>query len=156
MAPDPPPATPPPPPETEHALAPLKLEWPGWLSVPGANLSAQRAYPAGKIVTATFSACPGDVLRKPSQGCLEKVFDTIEKLDDVYDYFESLLEEHGFAAEEEQGKVPGENFGSLRMREYPEPGDENYYRQVQVFLRELSTTGRTRIEVTYMVKNESH
>ena len=155
IAPDPPPA-PPPPPRAEQAIAPLKLEWPAWLSIPGANLSAQRANPPGKIVTTSFTACPGDVVHKPSQGCLEKVFDTIEKLDDVYDYFDSLLVEHGFVAEEDSGKTLGETFASLKVREYPEPQDEDYYRQVQFFLRELSTTGRTKIEITFQVKCQPH
>jgi len=146
----------------EQIFTPLPLQWPDWLSLPGGKLVSQRTNPHGRVPTWVAESCPGDVIGKPSQGCLEKVFDSTEPFKDVYGYFEDLLTLHNYTTEAPStkpyaniamGKSIGDRFGSLKMREYPEPQDEDYYRQIQVFIRELSTTGHTKIEITFLVKN---
>ena len=140
-------------------LAPLRLEWPAWLELPGAPPASQRTNPPGRIGRWAEETCPGDVMGKPSQGCLKRVYQCSNNLKEVYQFFEGLLYQHGYTTENlskqpyanlQLGKSIGDVFASLTMREYPAPQDENYYRQVIVFMRQPQTT--TKVEITFMVK----
>jgi hypothetical protein len=153
---DEPPAEAPAPP----ILPPLPLEWPDWLQVPQARLTSQRTNPPGRIGVGTEDTCPGDVIGQPSQGCLKKVYVSSLKLNDAYEYMSGLLEQYGYSAQPLNAQ-PNANVGlgkwisgalaSLTMREYPEPRQENYYRQLDIFLRQPGARSTT-VEVTFLVK----
>jgi hypothetical protein len=144
----------------DRVLGPLLLEWPDWLETPRGRLVSKRTNPRGRIGQWSEESCPGDVLGKPSQGCLKRVYETSAKLNEVYQYFADLLEQHGYTthipngqvyADMQLGKWIADVFGSLTMREYPDPRVENQYRQLNIFLRQPSAT--TKVEITFLVKN---
>jgi hypothetical protein len=146
---------------TASASTPLRLEWPSWLDLPGARLLARGTKARGRIVAGSAETCTGDVLGKPSQGCLEKVFESPGKVMEVYAYYEDLLERYGYTdkspsskpyASVALGKNPSDTFASLTMREYPTQ-DPDYYRQVTVFLRQLSNTSTTKAELSFLIKS---
>ena len=148
------------PPPGERALSPLRMEWPAWLELPGGRVVSQRSSPRGRIATWSVETCPGDVIGKPSQGCLKRVYESPRSLMDAYGYFESLLEQHGYSTE-----IPGQqarpdsplsksiadDVASLTLREYPAPEHDDYYRQIDVFIR--PSQAKTRVEITFQVNN---
>jgi hypothetical protein len=145
------------------ALAPLRLEWPAWLMAPDARMISQRTKAAGQTVRGSAETCPGDVLGKPSQGCLERVYKSTRALSDLYDYFGDLLGQNGYTthspsnepyADLPLGNSIGEPFAQLNMREYPVPMDATQYRQIRIFMRQPQTP-TTQVEITFMVKGGS-
>jgi hypothetical protein len=147
--PDPPPAPP-----KVTAPAPLELEWPDWLEIPDAVLISEQTNPPGSEGKSLAETCPGDVLGKPSQGCLDKVYQSTDQLPDLYEYFAALLEQHGYAsqANTDPGKAIAAPSASLTMREYPSPQAASYYRQLNVYLRQPDTP-ETRVEIAFLVHN---
>jgi hypothetical protein len=152
----------PPPPEPAPDLLPeLRLEWPLWLGIEGAQPLSQRTNPSGRVGGAAGS-CPGDALGKPSRGCLQRVFESSSTIRDVFGYFESILENHGYTAQSpgrdayanpQLWKKVADVNSSMRMREYPEPREPEYYRQIDVSLRQPLATGSTKVELTFLVHN---
>jgi len=80
----------------------------------------------------------------------------------VYEYFENLLAQNGFttqtasrepSANLQTGTWSTDVFASLTMRQYPGPGQANYYRQVDVFLRQPPSVRMTKAEITFSIKN---
>jgi hypothetical protein len=142
-------------------LAPLRLEWPGWLVVPGGKLVSQRTIPPVRVGNGLADTCPGDVIGQPSQGCLQRVYQSSDQLKDLYEYFDGLLGGRGFATRGiptqpndymDLGKFIRPPFASLTMREYPVPQEETYYRQLNVFLRQPQTP-TTKVEISFLVRN---
>jgi hypothetical protein len=145
----------------DRMLPALRLEWPEWLQVPGGRLTSQRTNPAGRVPTWSVESCPGDVIAKPSQGCLARVYESSSQLGSLYEYLGGLLEQHGYTAQSaspqpganlELGKWIAEPFAQLKVREYPVQWADTYYRQIHIFLRQPKTP-TTKIEITFMVKN---
>jgi hypothetical protein len=145
----------------DSSLSPLRLEWPAWLQVPGGVLISQRAKPRGRIVTGSADSCPGDVLGKPSQGCLTRVYESHVPLASLYSYFGSLLQQNGYTTQNpterpysnpQSGSWIADPLAELKMRQYPAPGDDSYYRHVEIFLRQPRTP-RTKVEITFLTKN---
>jgi hypothetical protein len=147
--------------EEERILAPLVLEWPAWLEVPGGRLVSQRTNPPGRYGKGLEDTCPGDVLGRPSQGCLKRVYESSGTLKDLYEHFDNLLEGHGYAtrgasretnAYPDLGKYIAPPFASLTMRHYPAPPEGTYYHQLNIFLRQPQTPG-TKVEIAFLVRN---
>lgn len=160
LKPDPPPA--PPASAGGRDMPPLALEWPAWLAIPGGRLISERTNPPGRITPVSVDVCPGDVLGKPSQGCLLKVFESSSPLEDLYQYFDDLLSRNGFNAPEaapgtpatpaDLGKWLAPPFASLKVRAYPAPGAESYYSQLNIFLRQPQTPD-TKVDIAFLVRN---
>ena len=151
------------PPPTDRSFLPLRLEWPAWLEVPGGRLISKRTNPPGRIGKWLVETCPGDVLGKPSQGCLARVYQSSRRLRELYEYFDGLLGQYGYTTQSastkpyanlELGKFIAEPFAQLKMREYPGQGDETYYQQIVIFIRQPQSP-TTKVEITFMVKNGS-
>ena len=152
---------PPPDAPQARALPPLVWEWPDWLEVSGGRLISQRTNPRGRVGKGSEDTCPGDVIAKPSQGCLKRVYESSEDLNDAYEEMVSLLEAHGYTTESaskepyanlQLGKSIGDVFAQMTMRQYPAPSDPNYYAQMNVFLRRPPQATSTQVEITYMLK----
>jgi hypothetical protein len=149
-------------PPPKDLLPELRLEWPLWLGIEGAQPLSQRTNPRGRVGKAAAETCPGDVLGKPSRGCLQRVFESSSTIRDVFGYFESVLENHGYTAESPGRdayanpvlwKKIAEVNSSMRMREYPAPREPEYYRQIDVVLRQPLASGNTKAEITFLVHN---
>jgi hypothetical protein len=164
VLPGPPPGSQPPAtPATSAAAeptAPLRLEWPAWLAIPGGQLVSQRTNPPGRAGVGPDATCPGDVAGKRSQGCLKKVYTSSRPMKEVYEELGNLLERNGFSTESaskkpyanlQLGKSVGDVFGSLNMRQYPDRQNEDVYRQLDIFLRQPSESG-TKVQITFIVK----
>jgi len=161
LRPDPPPAPATPAPPAPRVLEPLLLEWPDWLDVPDARLVLQWTNPPGRIGRGLTETCPGDVIGKPSQGCLERVYESSDSLKDLYEYFSDLLQQHGYDthgsgaqpyANLDLGKFDAAPFASLTVREYPVPQEAASYRQLNIFLRQPGTPV-TKVEIAFLVRN---
>ncbi|HTS25501.1 MAG TPA: hypothetical protein VMH81_06485 [Bryobacteraceae bacterium] len=152
----------PPTPPEDLVIAPLTLEWPDWLEVPGGRLVSERTNPRGRFGKGLEDTCPGDVLGKPSQGCLQKVYQSSRQLRDLYEYFDDLLYRHGFVTQGSStkpyayidlGKTYGAPFASITMRQFPVPQDETSYRQFNIFLRQPQVPGPTKVEIAFLVNS---
>jgi hypothetical protein len=152
---------PPPAPPAVRSLPALLLEWPDWLEAPGGRLTSQRTNPPGRVPTWSVESCPGDVIGKLSQGCLARVYESPRPLSSLYEYFGGLLEQHGYTTQSastgpygnlELGTWIADPFAQLKVREYPVPQADTYYRQIHIFLRQPQTP-TTKVEITFMVKN---
>jgi hypothetical protein len=151
---------PPPAPRATQETAPLTLEWPEWLQVPRGRVVSQRTNPRGRTWTWSEESCPGDVIGKPSQGCLKKVVQSSLSLQEIYNQLEALLEQHGYTARS-QGTGPSANlelrksisppFAELKLREYPFPQDPNSFRQLEILMRQPDSPG-TRLEMSFLVR----
>ncbi|HLK68065.1 MAG TPA: hypothetical protein VKU19_31750 [Bryobacteraceae bacterium] len=155
---------PPPVPVDGRLMPPLPLEWPAWLEFPGGRIASQRTTSPGHIAKSGLQSCPGDVIGRPTQGCLARVYETSSQLKDVYTYFEGILAQQHYTTESaspepyanlQLGKSIGDVFGSLTMRQYPVRGQDSYYRQINIFLRQPGSATGTKAEITFMVKNET-
>ncbi len=147
----------------DRSFVPLLLEWPGWLEVPGGRLISKRTNAPGRIGKWSVETCPGDVIGKPSQGCLARVYQSSRPLRELYEYFDGLLSQYGYTTQNasrkpyanlELGKFIAEPFAQLKMREYPVQGEETYYQQIVIFMRQPQSP-TTKVEITFMVKNGS-
>ena len=145
---------PPPPPLDPN---PIVLEWPDWLRSPDGRLLSQQTKPAGRT---TADSCFGDTLGQPSQGCLEKVYLSPRAIDELYAYFDGLLQSHGYTtkgtsrpthADLDLGKSLGSGVAQLTMRQFPDGGDESRHRQIRIFLRQAD--GKVKIEMSFAVRN---
>jgi hypothetical protein len=150
-----------PPAPAEPAFTPLRLEWPAWLQVPRGRLVSQRTNPAGHIGRGIEDTCPGDILNEPSHGCIERVYESTGQLAELYHYFDDALTQHGFAtrgpgaepdAYADLGQFIAPPLASLNEREYPAPHDENYYQQLNIFLRQVQTP-TTKVEIAFLARN---
>jgi len=122
---------------------------------------AQRTNPPGRAGVGVDESCPGDVIGRPSQGCLKRTHLSGGNLKDVYAYFDGLLAQYGYTTQNaspepyanlQLGKWVSDVFGSFTVRSYPDVRQPDHYRQINLFLRQL-TSGQTQAEITFTVKN---
>ena len=149
--------SPPAPPPSSRDPNPLLLEWPDWLISPEGKPISQQTKPPGRMTT---NYCFGDKLGQPSQGCLEKVYLSPQDIRDLYQYFDGVLQSHGYTTQGSSrepdayldlGKSLGSGFGQLTMRQFPDGVDESRYRQIRIFMRQVE--GKVKIEMSFAVKN---
>jgi len=142
-------------------LPPLTLEWPAWLAPPGGRLVSQRTIAPGRAVSGE-EFCPGDVMQHASQGCLKRTYQAAGNLKDTYAYFEGLLTQYGYTTQNaspqpyanlQLGKWVSDVFGSFILRQYPQPQQASYYREINAFLRQAPPATGTQVEITFLVKN---